>query len=320
MFDRVKLRHLTFFLEAARNGSLAKAADRLNVSQPAVTKTIRELETVLDVQLFHRSPGGVSLTKCGEALFDHAVAVFAELRAGLSRVDAVKKGEEGRLTVGTVAVAGSRLVRTTIARLKQRSPFVTVTVMPGSIDRLLSSLRMGEIDLVIGRPGELNQMQGIAREMLLHDRLALVVRAGHPLVSAAELRLSEMTRFPWVLPLPNTPTRQRLDAVFREQGLATPPDVIEGIVSAFTQDYIDQTDSIAALPFSLVAEEIHAGRLAELTVEMKNGLGKIEIMHQESVALSSPARQFIRELRRHVARFRQAQNPPASGYNESRKS
>lgn len=309
MDSHLRLRQLIYFLEAARNGSLAKAADALNVSQPAVTKTIRELETTLDAQLFLRSRGGVVLTACGEALFDHATAAVAELNAGLNRIKALKKGEEGRLTVGAVAVAGSHLLRTAVARMKRDNPYVTVTVVPGTIDRLLPALRLGEIDLVIGRPGEPEMMQGIAHEVLFDDRLALVTRAHHPLVARQALTLSDLIRFPWVMPLPNTPTRERLDAAFRDRGLPLPPNVIEGVVSAFTYDYVERTNSIAALPLSVVAEDIRSGRLAELALDMIQELGAIRLMRRENIALSEPARRFIRELRRLASRMREHKPP-----------
>ena len=179
--SRIKFRHLLCFLEVARLGSLARAADRLAVSQPAVSKTLKELEEVLDASLFERGKGGAVLTEAGIAFLRYAGPCVQALRDG---VESLRGGEYAASSarLGVLSTVEGAFLPEVVRRLHARHGALVVSVVTGPSAHLLSQLRVGELDLVVGRMTDSPQIQGLTFEHLYNEPLTLVVRAGHPLL------------------------------------------------------------------------------------------------------------------------------------------
>jgi DNA-binding transcriptional LysR family regulator len=303
MIDRLRLRQLRYFVEVARNGSIGKAAEVFNVSQPAITSQIKELEKTLGVTLFTRSRSGVALTPYGDIFLQSSTAIVDELNEAAARLEAFKHSGKGHVSIGGAQLGTSRVVPLAVARLKARRPFVTVTLVVGAHEHLLAALKAGQLDLVFGRRGDPNQMSGLAYEVLFEERLVLVARARHPLAGRRGLALSDLLDFPWIVPLPNATLRRRLEEIVRAGGLAFPRNYVESVVGAATQTYIAETDAVAALPDKIFEDDLRTGKLVKL-VDLESPLGDVGITRRESAALAPPARMLIQELRRVGARFR----------------
>ena len=169
--DRIKHRHLTCFEEVARQKSIGKAAMSLAISQPAVSKTIRELEEILGVELFDRTHRSVELTAYGEVFLRYASASIAALRLGVESVDAAIKSGRPVLKVGAVSSAAALLLPEAVARFLRYGASAVVRVVPGDNAALLSRARMGELDLALVRMSSFGNMVGLTFEHLHHDRL-----------------------------------------------------------------------------------------------------------------------------------------------------
>lgn len=298
MIPPVTLRQLTYFIEAAQARSLMRAADALGVSQPAVTKTIRDLERNLDAQLFIRSRSGVELTPQGAAFLERATGAISEIRDGVSHLDALRNAERGHVRIGTLPIATSRLLPAAVARLKKTHPLVTVSLLPGPLDDLLSALKAGELDLVIGRRGEPQSMAGLVHEVLFEDRLAIVVDSNHRLAKRTKIALSDLVDEPWVLPNPNTAARHRLEEMFRDIDCPFPNNFVEGFAGSFATDYAREAQAVAALPNNIVAVDVARGRLVRLFHDTDATIGPTGITRREKLRLQPSSQLLITELRR----------------------
>lgn len=245
---RLKLRHLVLITTIAERASVVRAAEHLHITQPVVTRGLRDLERILGVQLFERGPRGMQLTIYGEAVVEHARAVLAQIRQAGQHISELHAAGIGTVTVGT-HVAGSNVVLPrAIARLKRQRRSVTVVVKEATPDVLTADLRTGQIDLMVGRLGPVEEDQHIKHLRLYNEPVRLFTRGGHPATRLDSLHIRDLLDYPWILPVRQTLLRQELEQVFLHEGLSMPADRVECTSISTTRTLLQETDTIAALP------------------------------------------------------------------------
>ncbi|MGV9776532.1 LysR substrate-binding domain-containing protein [Streptosporangium sp. NPDC003464] len=299
---RLKLKHLVLVTAIAEQGSILRAAERLHLAQPAVTRGLREVERILGVELFSRGPRGVTPTVFGEAFIDHARAVQAELRRAGDRIAGLADGEAGTVTVGTLLTATNVLLPRSIASLKAERPGVTVIVREGTFDSLVPRLVDGETDLILGRLNPIEDRPGLRQIPLYNEPVLLVARAGHPAEQARTL--PELLGYPWILPLEQTSLRQELEQVFHRQGLALPGNRVECTSILTIRSLLLETDMIAALPALFVSTD---SRLVELPVPLASVRRSVGVTLPEARALPPAGRAMLSHLQQQAERLRQDQ-------------
>ncbi|MFE5548269.1 LysR substrate-binding domain-containing protein [Streptomyces sp. NPDC056534] len=278
---RLKFRHLTLLVAIHDHGSVGRAAETLHLTQPAATRTLRELEGIADLPLFVRMPRGMRATLYGEALAEHARAVIAEMRRAGEHLTALRQGQEGTVTVGALLAGTNVLLPRAIAQLKRERPRVTVVVREGTPDALHPALLAGELDVIVGRVGPApKEGDGLRQRRLYRERIRLAVRSSHPLLEATAVSLTDSLAFPWILPVEQTALRQELGALFSDRGLALPADRVECTSILTMRALLLQTDMVALLPeLVLRADE----QLAALPVELPSvgrTVGTTEAAHR----------------------------------------
>ncbi|MFB7538285.1 LysR substrate-binding domain-containing protein [Streptomyces zaomyceticus] len=278
---RLKFRHLTLLVAILDHGSVGRAAETLHLTQPAATRTLRELEGIADLPLFVRMPRGMRATLYGEALAEHARAVIAEMRRAGEHLTALRQGREGTVTVGALLAGTNVLLPRAVAQLKRERPRVTVVVREGTPDVLHPALLAGELDVIVGRVGPApKEGDGLRQRRLYRERIRLAVRSGHPLLNASDATLMDTLGFPWILPVEQTALRQELGALFAERGLTLPADRVECTSILTMRALLLQTDMVALLPeLVLHADE----QLAALPVELPSvgrTVGTTEAAHR----------------------------------------
>ncbi|WUI03752.1 LysR substrate-binding domain-containing protein [Spirillospora sp. NBC_00431] len=245
---RLKLRHLVLVVAIADQGSVLRAAEHLHLAQPAVTRSLREVENILGVELFTRGPRGVTPTMFGDAFTEHARAVLAELRRAGERITGLADGEVGTVTIGTLLAGSNVLLPRAIAALKADRPGITVIVQEATFDAQVPRLLDGEIDLILGRLNPIGDLRGLRQITLYGEPVRLVARRGHPARARRDLRLADLLGYPWVLPLEQTALRAELEQVFRAEGLVPPGNLVECTSVLTVRTLVRDTDMIAALP------------------------------------------------------------------------
>ncbi|KRE15810.1 LysR family transcriptional regulator [Bosea sp. Root381] len=272
--SRIRLRHLAAFLEVVQLGSVAAAANVLAVTQPAVSKTLRELEEVLGVRLFDRSARSLVLSAAGEVFLRHAEASMSALRRGIA---SVRLGESRPvLRIGVLPTASARTMPEAMMLLKSLEFKPVLRIVTGDNHVLLGQLRGGELDLVVGRFAGPEPMIGLSFEQLYSEPLAFVVRPDHPAMDGAfdPRRLSDFTV---LMPPPRSVIRPTVDAFLTAKGVAEIRDQIETVSMAFGRRYVRISDAIWIISTGVVAEDLSLGLLNLLDVDMRDTQGPVGI-------------------------------------------
>lgn len=271
---RLRLRHLQCLLAVADTGSLRRAADRLSITQPAVTKTIHELEEILGVRLLARGRRGAVPTAEAALFLRHAQASISALGEAVRSVTA---GQAQRpLRVGVLpTLAPSVMARVALAWRRGASASgggggeaARLSVVTGHNTTLLQALRAQELDLVIGRLAEPDDMLGLSFELLYAEPLVLAARPGHPLLAAGRTpSAADVAAWPLVLPMPGTVIRHGVDSFFSARGVAPAAGLTETVSASLGRAMAIGSDALWFTPLSAAEPDLAAGTLQRLAVD-----------------------------------------------------
>ncbi|MGQ4715418.1 LysR substrate-binding domain-containing protein [Streptomyces anulatus] len=312
---RLKFRHLTLLIAVYDHGSVVRAAESLHLTQPAATRTLRELEAVAELPLFVRVPRGMRPTVYGEALVGHARAVVAEIRRAKEHLTGLREGQDGTVTVGTLLAGANVLLPRAVARLKKERPRLTVVVREGTLDVLHPALLGGELDLIVGRVGPTpGGGEALRQRMLYREPIRLAVRAGHPLLAEGPaggvVALTDALAHPWILPVEQTALRQELGALLLDRGLPLPADRVECTSILTMRALLLQTDMVALLPELVLRDDEH---LAALPVELPS-VGRTVGVTEAAHRTRTPALEaLLRHLDEEAALLRASLDAGAHG-------
>ncbi len=250
-------------LALARAGSYAAAAKASGLSAASLHRAVADLQVALGQRLVDRRGHHAALTPAGQRRARGFGLAMAELRAGLAEVAAWQGRGAGRIVVGAMPLSRARWLPLAIARFVALHPAVDIVVVEGGFAELSGPLRDGEIDLLLGALRGGGEQDGLAQEAVFEDRPVLVMRHGHPLLSAADPARA-MLDYPWMLPGGETPLRRHWQAMIATTG-QTPPRVgIEcGSVMALRQLLL-AGDGLTLLSPDQVAVELAGGVLAAM--------------------------------------------------------
>lgn len=304
---RIKFRHLVCFLEVARQGSLTRASDKLAISQPALSKTLKELETLLATVLFVRSKSGAVLTPAGVAFLRYAGPSVQALREG---VNSLRSGVHEPITarLGVLSTVESLLIPEVVCRLHARHPALVVSVVTGPSAYLLSQLRVGELDLVVGRMTDSPQILGLTFEHLYSESMTLVVRGGHPLLSDQQA-LENLENYPLVLPLAGTTIRKFADSLFVQHGIRPPSQRLETLSLTLSRRYVQCSDAIWVAPFDAVRQDLSRGELVELDLGIREPGGSVGLCSNPALPIPLAAQWCVEVLREVGQDYREGRYP-----------
>lgn len=214
----IRLDDIDYFLAVADEGQVHRAAARLGVSQPAVTKGLQRLEKELGFPLFDRGARGMTLTAVAEGFLQRTRHLRAGLDGAIKEAADLHLGAMGVLRVGLSPLYAEQLFVPASVQLLRQRPAARFQVSMNLNDALLAALRAGDIDLTLhALPGVMPaDLQG---HPLLHDDLLMVVRDGHPLLTRRRLRLRDLAQAQWLLPGPAVASRRNVEGRLAEAGL-----------------------------------------------------------------------------------------------------
>lgn len=259
MHPAIKLRHIRVFLDIAARGNLSAAARAQGITQPALSRSLAELEALLSVSLFRRERRRLVLTEEGAIFRGHAATALQTLEAGVA---ALHPGENAsRLKVGILPTAATRLFPRIALRFREISPHVTLAVETGPHSHLVRLLRAGEIDLMIGRMPAADDMAGLRFDHLYEDQIALVSRAAHPLLG----RPTEdaLTSCPLILPPQDALIRRAVDEYLLSRNLAGVQPAFETAALAVGRGILAASDALWFISQGVVTDELERGDLVQ---------------------------------------------------------
>ena len=293
-------RKVQFFLAAVRCGSLTEAAAELGVSQPALSKAIKALETSLGVPLIERGRFGVVATPFGEALRYHGQVVEAEFRHAAGEIESLKGAQKGHVIIGCGPTEATRLLPLALNAMQQRRPEVRVTVLYGLNETLMPWVKQGDVDFALSSVPARSQDPDLLHETLFTESAGVVSRADHPLARMRQITPALLAQQQWVLPRQRELERQAFDDFFRSHGLNAPTAQIETTSTVLMKAMVMQSDALTFIPRELIYWEEKARQLRALPVAGVQWVRPVGMTRRRQGALS-PASRFVIECLRSVA-------------------
>ncbi len=294
---RLKLRQLRLLVAVDEQKSIQQAAKQLNVSQPAASKLVRDLEEDFGVELFERTNKGVIATQYGEALVRHGRLILAQLFHAAQELDDINDGSTGRVVVGTLLAASAVLLPQAIVNVTTDKPNLTVKIVEGTNDKLMPALRAGDIDLVVGRLPIHRYRNELAQEKLYDERSVAVCRADHPLHQKKRVSLDELLKLGWILPPPETTLRRQLDTLFMDKGKGHPAQIVESVSYLSNRELLTSSDMVGVFPEHVIDRDVSAGILAPIAWKLPFTLSSVGVSYRKRKGLSPASNLFLDELR-----------------------
>lgn len=293
------IRQISYFLRVVEEGSVTRAAERLNIAQPTLSKSIKYLEHQLGVELFERLPRGVKLTVYGEKLLDHARHVEVQMGAAIKDLNGIKSGNVGKVRIGAGPSWLRRLLPEAIAEVLDERPDINVSVTGGFDEALLTDLSAGDLDFVIAELPLRGQERDFCLEALTEDHLCICARKGHALQQEKNIPLAALQNLQWALPSGPTLARKKLDAVMLSHGLQLPKRVTESDSMSFILSLVRESDAITYTITSAL-ESQDGQDIIILDVPSVEAIRRAGLIFRNPVLLS-PAVSFVVETVRKIA-------------------
>ena len=278
----LRLRHVRTFLEIARAESVSIAADRLNITQPAVSRSLKELEEMLGTQLFDRVGRGLRLNEAGRVFQSHASASMVELLRGRDRL--TKDGDlTTRLSVGVLPTAATDLLPRAALAFREEMPHVRLHILTGPNWLLFNQLRDGTLDLVVGRMPEKDAGTGVTFQQLYVEDVVLVCRPGHGILaqSTPEEHIANHTL---ILPPSGAVIAQTVERYLASIGLPEMRGAYETVALPVGRKIVGASDALWFISRGVVADELAAGSLVAVELSAPLLSGPVGI----SIARSAP--------------------------------
>lgn len=310
-FARLKLRHLQCLVMVAQERNLVRAGKALALTQPAVSKTIAELEEIVGRQLLLRRRRGVELTPAAEVLVRHAVSALRGLREGMGLAMDQPEADQLRVAVGALPNMAANLLPEAVARLFASHPALRVRVVSGTNAQLMAQLRQGEIDLVVGRLAQPAALVDLSFQQLYSEPLLLVVRPGHPLAARRRLTLDALAAHPLVLPVSGTLIRHTADAFLIAQGMALPSRLVEATDTSFVVGLLQRCDAVWFAPQGAVEGLIAQGALKRVAIDTSSTEGPVGFTVRRGGEAGEGARLLVEAIRGIVAAAARGGRPGA---------
>jgi LysR family pca operon transcriptional activator len=291
---RIKFRHLDAFSAIARASSFKVAAEQLNLSQPAISKTLKELEEILGVVVLERSRAGVSLTPEGEVFLQFAEQSTAALRHGLRSIRANGPGA-GRLRVGALPSVASSLLPQAVTAFSATNPDTVIEIHEGPHTDLTTRLRSGGLDLVVGRLGKPDTMVGLSFQQLYAEEVVIVARPDSAAVKVRDF--AALDAFRVLYPPKDSAIRPLVARLLISRGVPLYRNRIETASPTFGRAAtLANRDTIWIISRGVVMDDLAKGLLVPLEVDMTLTRGAVGIMSRSEEIPTVATRFFSKVL------------------------
>jgi DNA-binding transcriptional LysR family regulator len=274
---RLRLKDLHTLQAVAESGSMAKASERLALSQPAISKAISDMERTLGAPLLDRSSRGVELTESGRLLVERGRVIFDEVRQGVRDIEYLSDPTRGEIRIGT-SEAASVFVSEIICHLTRKYPRITYQVTVSDTDTLGRELRERALDVVLTRWVPSLVADDLAGEILYKAPLAVMANKDHPLVHRKRLNLVDLMDERWTLPPSDSVLGRMVADVFRRRKLALPSAVVSTISIYMQLNLLASGRFLSMLPMTMLRHPTNKSWLRALSVDLADSVGAIALI------------------------------------------
>lgn len=275
--DSKKLSYLAAVVEY---GSFRSASRHLDVSQPALSKSIDRLERELGVKLLERGTAGIITTPMGEILYSHAKTIREELDSAIERIHSNPLHGPDVITFGTLPSLASSIVPLALARCTVAARASEVRVVEKGQAELLVGLMKGEFDFIIGPDRYCGRIEGLKQRVLFRDHKRVCARSTHPLLERDGLTWSDLTEFPWVCPMVG-PLRTLLETILAANALPLPRHLTRAGSVEFARKIVLNSDYLTIMPPHAVAADLSEGRIRTLPITVPQLSRNVALIFRE---------------------------------------
>ena len=275
---------------------MSVVAQLLDVSQPAVSMTLRELEDSLGLTLFDRSSSPIGLTPAAELLLAHIKRALYQLRLARAEIAAQDGTLKGDITIGALPFGRPYILPTAIATLHAEHPALRFTTVEGPLETLSHALWCGDIDFIMGALPASEPYADLVQEDLFHDKLVVIARSGHPLETASAA-IQTLADADWVLPPRRTPTRDVLMASLASLGAPPLNVTVESTDLSLIRGLLLGSNMLTAASRHLFQHELRNGMLSLLSVDLPDTQRTIGVLRRPQEHSSPGATRLIQVIR-----------------------
>lgn len=292
----MEARDLKYFAVVAEHGNLRRAAEALDISQPAVSKSLRRLEKWAQAKLVKRTPKGVELTAVGATVLTHARRLKLYLDDVDHEVTDLGQGRAGHLQIGATPAALANPVEQAYVRLLADSPKVTLNILLGGHEVLIPALRKGELEVVVsGIPA--SPYEGLIHEPVFDDAFVVYASANHRLAGRKHLTIADIARERWALAESGTVPHRNLRRMFEDAGFPPPVIAMETAAIAPKISLVAASDVLGFTARRLLQDVAAGLHLTELNVRGLPFIRAVGVSYRKDAYLSPAARRFIEILK-----------------------
>ncbi|TDK32310.1 LysR family transcriptional regulator [Rhizobium deserti] len=287
--------------------SFTLAALRLGISQPAVYRAVNQLEQEAARTLFERTSQGLVPTRAADALSQAARLAFVELTQADADLAELTSAEVGEIVIGATPLAKSFVLPRAIADFRRFRPNLPIQIKEGPYGDLLTALRRGELDFLIGALRDPPTVADVEQRVLFSDTVVLVFGARHPLSGRTQITIEELTRFPWVVSPRGTPIRRYFESLFENAGLEPPKSVVETGSLILMRELLDTSDHLGCTSRLQAEAEIARGLMRSLPFDLEHTSRPIGVVLRKDWMPTPAQRAFLSLLPTQASRsFQQA--------------
>lgn len=291
------LRHLRIIAALAELKLVARVAEALNVTQPAVSKQIADLERIVGMPIVTRDRNRLYLTPVGSRLADHAKQALAQLDRAAFDIEAMASGVSGSVSIGVVSSVAPILLPGAIALFKRSTPEASISVSEGHFVELLPQLEAQSIDLMISRVWQPQELPGIEQVALFSEPIVVVAGRNHPLSLGSDIDWKDAVKFPWILPQANSIARRAVDALFAANGLTPPGNTVASLSMALNLELMREMPALGLMPHRLAQTQAARGEIAVLPLDTRGLLSEARCFWRpEQIAQNATLALFLKCL------------------------
>ena len=293
----LKFRHLLLIDTLGRTRNMHLAAQQMNLSQPAISKMLKEIESLLGFALFERQPRSMPPTALGEHVLRYAQIALNDARSFVEQIGSLREGGHGHLKVGGIFAATAIALPEAILQIKQRWPLLSIEVVEQTSNHLLDMLEEKYLDLAVARFTEQGQQQRYDFQPLAPEPFCIVVNSQHPLAEAGPTSLQQLVDLPWILYPVGTPIRARMERAFAEAGVAMPKNTVDTISMQTFLQVLRRGPMIGMLPDAMVDSLLESGQLKTLDTPLHLAPQDYGILTRKGEPLVGAALEFAEILK-----------------------
>ncbi|SDI79509.1 LysR family transcriptional regulator [Propionivibrio dicarboxylicus] len=266
--SRLKTRQMNLLIALDEVRNIHQAAIETDMSQPAASKMLKDIEAIFGVPLFERLPRGVAPTIYGDAVIRHVRMSLSCLSQAQEAVATLQAGLSGQVNVGAIITPCPALIPQAIIRTKREAPRLCISFEVSTSNDLVARLKQGQLDFVLGRLMEQEDEPNLIYEDLSVETECVVARRDHPLMTRPDLRLEDVVDAGWILSGRGSILRNRFDMMFRRAGLEIPSNTVDTTSVLVVMNMLIHTDFLHIVPVDVAAFYMRSGEIARLPIDV----------------------------------------------------